>query len=81
MDLFKDSVGAAIPKVIEWRRHLHQYPEPSFEEFKTTEYIIEQIKGLSELSSKSFAYRGCGPAKWRQAGPVIAFRADIDALG
>ena len=41
MDIFKESVKAIIPKVKEWRRHIHQYPELSFEEFKTTEYIID----------------------------------------
>ena len=44
MSFFEESITAVVPKVKQWRRHLHQYPEPSFEEFKTTEYIIEQFK-------------------------------------
>ncbi len=81
MDLFKDSVDAVIPKVIEWRRHLHQYPEPSFEEFKTTEYIIEQIKNLSELSYQRVSSTGVvARLNGGKPGPVIALRADIDAL-
>ncbi|MBP1764949.1 MAG: amidohydrolase, partial [Firmicutes bacterium] len=73
MDIFKQSVDAIIPKVTEWRRHFHQYPEPSFEEFKTTEYIIEQIKGLSELSYERVASTGVvARLNGSKPGPVIA---------
>jgi amidohydrolase len=81
MELFKQSVDAIIPKVIEWRRHFHQYPEPSFEEVKTTEYIIEQFKGLSDLSYERVSPTGVvARLNGGKPGPVIALRADIDAL-
>ncbi len=36
-----------LPKVIEWRRHLHQYPELGNRETKTAAYIEKHLRGLS----------------------------------
>ena len=81
MDLFKESVEAIIPKVKNWRHHFHQYPELSFEEFKTTEYIIEQIKDFSDLTYERISPTGIvARLNGSKPGPVIALRADIDAL-
>jgi len=81
VDIFKESVEAIIPKVKEWRRHIHQYPELSFEEFKTTEYIIDQIKDFTDITYERIAETGVVVRlNGSQPGPVIALRADIDAL-
>ncbi len=81
MTLFQDRIDAIIPKVKQWYHHLHQYPEPSFEEFKTTAYIIEQIKELSDVSYERFSPTGIvARLTGSKPGPVIALRADIDAL-
>jgi len=71
---FKDTV--------EIRRHLHAYPELSFKEYKTSEYIQKQLtsygipfqSGLVETGVVGFI-RGKNPEK-----KCIALRADIDAL-
>ena len=34
-------------KTIQLRRYLHQYPELSFEEFQTHDYIVNQLSQLS----------------------------------
>ena len=81
MNLFQENIDAIIPLVKQWRRHFHQYPEPSFEEFRTTEYIIEQIKDLSDLTYKKISPTGViARLNGSKPGPVIALRADIDAL-
>lgn len=81
MNLFQENIDAVIPMVKQWRRHFHQYPEPSFEEFRTTEYIIEQIKDFSDLTYKKISPTGVvARLNGSKAGPVIALRADIDAL-
>ena len=81
MNLFQENIDAVIPLVKQWRRHFHQYPEPSFEEFRTTEYIIEQIKDLSDLTYKKISPTGViARLNGSKPGPVIALRADIDAL-
>ena len=38
-------------KVIEWRRHFHQYPELSNRETKTGAYIVAHLKSLG-ISSR-----------------------------
>ena len=81
MSFFEESITAVVPKVKQWRRHLHQYPEPSFEEFKTTEYIIEQFKELPEIEYERVSPTGVVVRlNGAVPGPVIALRADIDAL-
>src|SRR6478672_7449499 len=35
-----------LPKVIEWRRHLHQYPELSNREVKTSKFVEDHLRGF-----------------------------------
>jgi amidohydrolase len=63
------------------RRHLHRHPELSNEEYETTKYIISLLERTGVriidygLSTGVIAEIG-----GKQPGPVIALRADIDAL-
>jgi len=69
------------PKVIEWRRHFHQYPELSNREFKTAEKVATHLKGLGMEVRTGIAHTGVvGILKGGKPGPVIALRADMDAL-
>jgi amidohydrolase len=68
-------------KVIEWRRHFHQYPELSNRETKTGAYIAEHLKSLGLEVQYPVAKTGVvAILKTGRPGPVIALRADIDAL-
>lgn len=68
-------------KVIEWRRHLHQYPELSNREVKTAAYVAEHLKALGLEVQTGIAHTGVvGLLKTGKPGPVIALRADMDAL-
>lgn len=68
-------------KVIEWRRDFHQYPELSNREFKTAEKIAAHLKGLGMEVTTGVAHTGVvALLKGGLPGPVIALRADIDAL-
>lgn len=68
-----------IEFVTKHRRHLHENPELSMNEFKTTSYIIEIIESLGidytqPLSTGVVAYlKG-------NSNTTLGFRADIDAL-
>lgn len=68
-------------RLIEIRRHLHQYPELSKEEFETTKSIQKwlQEKGIpireTNLQTGVFA-----DIIGKHPGPIVAIRADIDAL-
>lgn len=68
-------------KVIEWRRHIHQYPELSNREIKTAAYVAEHLKSLGIDIQTGVAKTGVvGLLKGGKPGPVIALRADMDAL-
>jgi amidohydrolase len=69
------------PKLIEWRRHFHQYPELSNREVKTAAKIAEHLKSLGIEVKTGVAHTGVvGILKGGKPGPVIALRADMDAL-
>lgn len=69
-------------KLSEWRRTLHQFPELSFQEFETADFIasvLATIDGITVnrgigVQTSVIATLGSGQE------PVIALRADIDAL-
>lgn len=72
---------AILPKVIEWRRHIHQNPELGNREFKTMEYIAAHLKSLGLEVTTGVAKTGVvALLKGGKPGPVVALRADIDAL-
>jgi len=67
-------------KIIEFRRHIHQYPELSNQEFKTTDYIGKVLHSL-KISSKRITKTGItGTLHSGTGNKCIALRADIDAL-
>ncbi len=69
-----------MPKVVEWRRNMHQNPELSNREFKTQEKIINHLKGLG-IEHKTYAKTGVvGIIKGGKPGKCIGLRADMDAL-
>jgi amidohydrolase len=63
------------------RRHLHAHPEPSLEEYRTTQFIADRLAGAGIVHRISGTRRGviAGPEGLGE-GPRVAFRADIDAL-
>ncbi|MDF9843484.1 MULTISPECIES: amidohydrolase [unclassified Paenibacillus] len=77
-ELSAEALGEQLTGI---RRHLHRHPELSNEEYETTKYITSQltqagIKILDYgLATGVIAEIGSG-----KPGPVIALRADIDAL-
>lgn len=69
------------PKVIEWRRLFHENPELSNREFKTSEKVAGHLKSLGIEVTTGVAHTGVvGILKGAKPGPVIALRADMDAL-
>jgi amidohydrolase len=75
------SAGTIESKVIEWRRHFHQFPELSNREFKTARKIAEHLRNLGMDVTTGVAHTGVvGLLKGAKPGPVVALRADIDAL-
>ena len=72
---------AILPKVIEWRRYLHQHPELSNREYQTAQYIADHLKKLGLEVQTGIAKTGVvAILRGGQPGPVVALRADMDAL-
>mgnify|MGYP001025853251 CR=1 FL=1 len=68
-------------KVIKWRREIHQNPELSNREFKTAAKVAEHLESLGIEVKTKIAYTGVvGILKGGKPGPVVALRADMDAL-
>ncbi|WP_339215966.1 M20 family metallopeptidase [Ornithinibacillus sp. FSL M8-0202] len=69
------------PEMVEIRRYLHQYPELSFQEYKTAAYIANFYKDLDIPYIKNVGGNGVvATLKGGKPGKTIAFRADFDAL-
>lgn len=69
-------------QIIEWREYLHQHPELSFKEFKTSQYIYDTLSTFPNLqltrpTPTSVVATLVGTAG---EGKTIALRADMDAL-
>lgn len=80
-----DEVSAATeklkPRLIEWRHHLHQFPELSNREFKTSKYVEEHLKKLGIEVRTGVAKTGVvGILRGALPGPTIGLRADMDGL-
>ncbi|MEA5497222.1 M20 family metallopeptidase [Limnoraphis robusta] len=69
------------PQLVEWRRRLHQRPELGFKEQLTAEFISEKLKSWGIEHQTEIAKTGIvATINSGQPGPVLAIRADIDAL-
>ena len=84
-----DTVGDAIDqqakaveaRMIAWRRDIHQHPELGNREFRTSGLVAEHLKKLGYEVREKVAHTGIvAVLKGGKPGPVIAFRADMDAL-
>ena len=68
-------------KVIEWRHDIHQNPELGNREFRTAELIAKHLKSLGiDVQTKVGVTGVVGILKGGLPGPVVALRADMDAL-
>ncbi len=76
-----EQAQALEEQVVAWRRDIHQYPELSNREFRTAEKVAEHLKSLDIEITTKVAHTGVvGVLKGGQPGPVVALRADMDAL-
>lgn len=72
----------ATQKIVSIRRHLHTYPELSFQEFETAKYIAQQLRALGLSPQEGVATTGTVVyiEGKNPTSRTIALRADIDAL-
>ena len=68
-------------KVIDWRRDIHQNPELGNREFRTAALVAKHLRSLGmEVKTEVGVTGVIGVLKGGQPGPVVALRADMDAL-
>ena len=68
-------------KVIAWRRDIHEHPELGNREVRTAALIAKHLQSLGIEVKTGVAFTGViGILKGDKPGPVVALRADMDAL-
>ncbi|MFC3899399.1 amidohydrolase [Aliicoccus persicus] len=77
----KEEINAIYDDMVGIRRHMHMYPELSFQEENTKRYIYDQIKDLDLDITRDFGGNGI-VARLHVSDdlPTVALRADFDAL-
>ena len=76
-----EAASRAEAKVITWRRDLHQNPELGNREFRTSKIVADHLRSLGIEVKEKVAHTGVvGLLKGGKPGPVVALRADMDAL-
>ena len=76
------AVQAIEPQVIAWRRDFHEHPELGNREFRTAAIVAEHLHrlGLDEVRTEVAHTGVVGLLVGALPGPVVALRADMDAL-
>ena len=68
-------------QVVKHRRHLHQNPELSNREFETAKFVAARLREMGLEVQTGVAHTGVvAVLKGGMPGPVVALRADMDAL-
>jgi len=80
-DQLDQAAKSIAPQVITWRRDFHQHPELGNRETRTSAAVAAHLKSLGLEVRTGIAHTGVvGVLKGGKPGPVIALRADMDAL-
>ncbi|MEZ4903029.1 MAG: hypothetical protein R2822_15360 [Spirosomataceae bacterium] len=79
--MIAQKAGLIEQKVIAWRHDIHQNPELGNREFCTAELVAKHLQPLGiEVKTKVGVTGVVGILKGDKPGPVVALRADMDAL-
>jgi amidohydrolase len=74
-------VDRVMPDVVSWRRDIHAHPELSNREFRTARLVADHLDRLGIEVQTGVAHTGVvGVLEGGRPGPVVALRADMDAL-
>ena len=77
-----DEASAAVEaQVVAWRRDVHEHPELSNREYRTAKLVAAHLNDLGLEVTTGVSNTGVvGVLRGGKPGPVVALRADMDAL-
>ncbi len=79
--MINKKLNQLFPKMKEWRRNFHKYPELSFQEQKTAKVVAAYLRQLQlDVKTGVGGYGVTGLLKGKKQGLTVALRADMDAL-
>ncbi len=79
--LVDERAARLAAKVLAWRRDIHAHPELGNREFRTSQLVAEHLLALGIEVKTGVAHTGVvGVLRGARPGPVLALRADMDAL-
>lgn len=74
-------VQSVARDAVEWRHHIHQNPELSFEEEKTSDYVADLLASFGHIEVlRPTKTSVIGILRGGKPGKTVGFRADMDAL-
>ena len=74
-------IEQVMPKVVAWRRDVHQHPELGNREVRTAKLVADHLRALGMEVKTGVAHTGVvALLRGGKPGPVVALRADMDAL-
>ena len=73
-------IEKVLPNVVAWRRDFHEHPELSNQEFRTAKIVADHLRSLGMEVETEVAHTGVVGTLRGGDGPVVALRADMDAL-
>ena len=81
-ELIKNELKTYYTEMIKLRRYMHMYPEVSFNEKKTAEFINNYLLeiGIKDIKTNVGLHGIVARIKGQDSSKAIAFRADFDAL-
>jgi amidohydrolase len=79
IDMF-DRAKAIAGEITRLRRDFHQYPELSFNEYRTSTIVAEMLREIGIRTKTGIGRTGVVGEIGSGSGPTIAIRADMDAL-
>lgn len=74
-------VQSVANDVVQWRHHLHENPELSFKEYKTSQYVVDMLRSFGNMEVvRPTETSVIGILRGGKPGRTVGFRADMDAL-
>jgi len=75
-------IASFSDEMTEWRQHLHQNPELSYQEFETAKFVVEKLESYGIEVTQGIGGTGVVGVLHgsKGVGPTIGLRADMDAL-